>query len=187
MHGWPLTINTTNTLYTNSKYLQRRGIYYSKTGSLFWLNDVMWECTSISNYSAIIGHDSMSRCLLIIFQYEPICLQFSSLSNKRSIRIWVAYTHYTQLTISTKWEDSLVLICPIVHLLVPCTIFVRLSRLSAMSSLSESELLLESLLSGGFTTGSDLKSTFDFDVDGLTSSCKKMESCCLNRSTAKNV
>ena len=56
-----------------------------------------------------------------------------------------------------------------------------------MSSLSESELLLESLLSGGFTTGSDLKSTFDFDVDGLTSSCKIMESWYLNRSTAKKV
>ena len=59
-----------------------------------------------------IGHVNVQNCLLIDFQYKPICLQFPWLSVDQPIRIdWVLYKHHREFPIYRKTIPMLT--CPI--------------------------------------------------------------------------
>ena len=58
----------------------------------------------ITHWRIIIGHVNVQSCLLIIFQYQPISLQYSWLSVEQPIR--VVYVVYASLGISDTMVDN---------------------------------------------------------------------------------
>ena len=84
-----------------------------------WSPQTRWNITKDIYY--ILGHAYVQSCLLIIFQYHPISLQFSWLSVEQPNRIWhglVLYKHHWEFPIAYMIRNITMLTSPI-HTLLP--------------------------------------------------------------------